>query len=191
MKQSSIIESLRQENEDGLIAIYRLYNRSLIFFARKYCSSVQEAEEVVSEAFLKFWERRSQFEQVDKIRSFLYVVVKNLCLNRNRKSRFILQIDDISDYEEVLVEDSDIFLQIVRTELLTLIFEEVNLLPEKQKMIFQMSFMEDLTIEQISAKLLMTPNAVYANKSRALATLRRKLDLKNSCVFLLIFKDLF
>lgn len=191
MKQSAIIESLRQENEDGLVAIYRLYNRSLLFFARKHCSSVQEAEEVVSEAFLKFWERRSQFEQVDKIRSFLYVVVKNLCLNRNRKSRFILQIDDISDYEEVLVEDSDIFLQIVRTELLTLIFEEVNLLPEKQKMIFQMSFMEDLTIEQISAKLLMTPNAVYANKSRALATLRRKLDLKNSCVFLLIFKDLF
>ncbi|MEN5436432.1 sigma-70 family RNA polymerase sigma factor [Sphingobacterium faecium] len=191
MKQSSIIESLRQDNEDGLVAIYRLYNRSLLFFARKHCSSVQEAEEVVSEAFLKFWERRSQFEQVDKIRSFLYVVVKNLCLNRNRKSRFILQIDDISDYEEVLVEDSDIFLQIVRTELLTLIFEEVNLLPEKQKMIFQMSFMEDLTIEQISAKLLMTPNAVYANKSRALATLRRKLDLKNSCVFLLIFKDLF
>lgn len=191
MKQSSIIESLRQDNEDGLVAIYRLYNRSLLFFARRYCSSVQEAEEVVSEAFLKFWERRSQFEQVDKIRSFLYVVVKNLCLNRNRKSRFILQIDDISDYEEVLVEDSDIFLQIVRTELLTLIFEEVNLLPEKQKMIFQMSFMEDLTIEQISAKLLMTPNAVYANKSRALATLRRKLDLKNSCVFLLIFKDLF
>ena len=191
MKQSAIIESLRQENEDGLVAIYRLYNRSLLFFARRYCSSVQEAEEVVSEAFLKFWERRSQFEQVDKIRSFLYVVVKNLCLNRNRKSRFIVQIDDISDYEEVLVEDSDIFLQIVRTELLTQIFEEVNLLPEKQKMIFQMSFMEDLTIEQISAKLLMTPNAVYANKSRALATLRQKLDLKNSCVFLLIFKDLF
>lgn len=191
MKQSAIIESLRQENEDGLVAIYRLYNRSLIFFARKYCSSVQEAEEIVSEAFLKFWERRRQFEQVDKIRSFLYVVVKNLCLNRNRKSRFIVQIDDISDYEEVLVEDSDIFLQIVRTELLTQIFEEVNLLPEKQKMIFQMSFMEDLTIEQISAKLLMTPNAVYANKSRALTTLRQKLDLKNSCVFLLIFKDLF
>lgn len=191
MKQSAIIESLRQENEDGLVAIYRLYNRSLIFFARKYCSSVQEAEEIVSEAFLKFWERRRQFEQVDKIRSFLYVVVKNLCLNRNRKSRFIVQIDDISDYEEVLVEDSDIFLQIVRTELLTQIFEEVNLLPEKQKMIFQMSFMEDLTIEQISAKLLMTPNAVYANKSRALTTLRQKLDLKNFCVFLLIFKDLF
>ena len=191
MKQSSIIESLRQDNEDGLVAIYRLYNRSLLFFARRYCSSVQEAEEVVSEAFLKFWERRRQFEQVDKIRSFLYVVVKNLCLNRNRKSRFIVQIDDISDYEEVLVEDSDIFLQIVRTELLTQIFEEVNLLPEKQKMIFQMSFMEDLTIEQISAKLLMTPNAVYANKSRALTTLRQKLDLKNSCVFLLIFKDLF
>jgi RNA polymerase sigma-70 factor (ECF subfamily) len=191
MNQSSIIESLRQENEDGLVAIYRLYNRSLIFFARKYCSSVQEAEEVVSEAFLKFWERRSQFEQVDKIRSFLYVVVKNLCLNRNRKSRFIVQIDDISDYEDVLVEDSDFFLQIIRTELLTQIFEEVNLLPEKQRTIFQMSFMEDLTIEQISAKLLMTPNAVYANKSRALATLRQKLDLKNSCVFLLLFNDLF
>ncbi|MEN5194326.1 RNA polymerase sigma factor [Sphingobacterium faecium] len=190
MKQSSIIESLRQDNEDGLVAIYQLYNRPLIFFARKYCASLQEAEEVVSEAFLKFWERRSQFEQLDKIRSFLYVVVKNLCLNLNRKSRFIVQIDDISDYEEVLLEDTDFLMQIVRTELLDQIHQEVNLLPEKQKMIFEMSFMEDLTIEQISAKLLMTPNAVYANKSRALATLRQKLDLKNSCVFLLILKDL-
>lgn len=190
MKQSSIIESLRQENEDGLVAIYRLYNRSLLFFARKYGASVQEAEEVVSEAFLKVWEKRTEFEHLDKIRSFLYVVVKNLCLNRNRKSRFVVQIDNITDYEEVLVEDTDFLMQIVRTELLAQINQEVNLLPEKQKMIFEMSFMEDLTIEQISAKLAMTPNAVYANKSRALTTLRQKLDLKNSCVFLLIFKDL-
>lgn len=174
-----LINSLRDGEEEGLVGIYRLYNRQLLFFAKKYVGDYQVAEEIVGDVFVKVWERRASFSNLDRLRAFLYIATKNRCLNVLRDTNIHERIDDVANYEELLYDDTDIFTKIVRTELLKRIFDEVEKLPAKQREVFNKTFLEDKTIEEIGEELGMAAQAVYTNRSRALTTLRQNLRLKD------------
>lgn len=183
MEKNVLIGYLNSGNEVGLTGIYRLYYKPLLYFVQSYVNSFQLSEEIVSDVFVKLWERRENFSSLDRVKAFLYISAKNTCLNNLRKNRLVTSIEEIEDYDQILAEDSDAFVKIVRGELLNSIIEEVQRLPAKQREIFTMTFWEDMSIEQISQQLEMNPSAVYTNRSRALAALRVKFDVKNSLMF--------
>jgi RNA polymerase sigma-70 factor (ECF subfamily) len=187
MDHSVLINYLHDDNDAGLIGIYRLYNKPLLYFVQRYLKNYQLAEEVVADVFVKVWERRQQFADINRLRAFLYIAAKNICLNKLRGDRIFKDVENIDDYDHLLMEDSDVFTRIVRAELLKSIMDEVQRLPEKQRQIFHMSFMDDMSIDEIGIKLDMSPNAVYTNKSRALATLRGNLKMKNSLYVATLF----
>ncbi|HLT86339.1 MAG TPA: sigma-70 family RNA polymerase sigma factor [Sphingobacterium sp.] len=179
-----LINSLQNGEEGGLEGIYRLYSKQLLFFAQKYIKNYQIAEEIVADVFVKLWERRVSFSSLDRIRAFLYIVTKNKCLNQLRGTNRCESIDDVDNYEELLYEDLDAFAKIVRAELLKMIYNEVQKLPEKQREVFNKTFLEDKTIEEISKEMNMAPQAVYTNKSRALTALRQSPRLKDALLLL-------
>lgn len=181
-----LINSLRNGEEGGLVGIYRLYNKRLLFFAQKYVRNYQIAEEIVGDIFVKVWERRTSFSNLNRLRAFLYIATKNRCLNVLRATNAHEPIDDIANYEELLYGDADIVTKIIRTELLKRIFDEVERLPTKQREIFNKTFIEDKTIEEISDELGMAPQAVYTNKSRALMTLRQNLHIKDFLLLIIL-----
>lgn len=179
-----LVNSLHRGEEGGLVGIYRRYNKQLLFFAQKYVKNYQIAEEIVADVFVALWERRASFANLYRIRAFLYIATKNKCLNQLRGTNLCEFIDDVANYEELLFEDAGVFTKIVRTELLSMIYDEVGKLPGKQREVFNKIFLEDKTAEDIAKEMNMAPHAVYANKSRALATLRQNLRLKDSLFFL-------
>lgn len=186
MDHAILIHALRNGKEDGLIGIYRLYNKPLLFFARKYVKDYQIAEEIVSDVFVKVWERRSNFHSLDNVRAFLYIATKNRCLNQLRVTNIYETMDELTDYEELLFEDAEAFTKIVHTELIKAVFKEVERLPKKQREVFNKLFLEDKTIEETCKELNMAPQAVYTSKSRALAILRQRLRLRDALYLLVL-----
>jgi len=176
MESAVLIKFLNNGDEAGLVGIYRLYYKPLIYFVQRYIRNQQEAEEIVSDAFIKLWERRENFASMERVKAFLYICAKNRCLNALRGTSLLKQVEDIQDYDHALSEDPEALAKIVRTELFKAISEEIQRLPEKQRDVLAMIFVEDMSIDEISQQLRMTPSAIYANKSRALATLREKFD---------------
>lgn len=181
----ALIDSLHHDEGKGLVGIYRLYYKQILFFAQKYVKNYQVAEEIVTDVFVKLWERRIAFTSLNSVRAFLYIATKNRCLNQLRGKKYYEALDDVANYEDLLYEDTDVFTKIIRTELLNMIFSEVQKLPQKQQEVFNMTFLEDKTVEDIGKAMNMTPHAVYTNKSRALATLRRNLQIRD-VLFLLV-----
>lgn len=185
-----LVNALQCGEEEGLVDIYRLYNKQILFFAQKYVKNYQIAEEIVADVFVKLWERRTSFSSLNRIRAFLYIATKNRCLNQLRGINHYESIDDIGNYEELPYEDADAFTKIVRTELLSIIYGEVQKLPEKQREVFNKTFLEDKTAEDIAKEMNMALHAVYTNKSRALAALRQSLRLKDSLFLLALLSAL-
>jgi len=187
MNHVILIHALQTGKEDGLIGIYRLYNKPLLFFAQKYVKNYQIAEEIVSDVFVKVWERRECFYSLENVKAFLYIATKNRCLNQLRVTNIYEHIEELTNYEDLIFEDAEAFTKIVRTEVIKAIFEEVERLPEKQREVLNKMFLEDKTIEEICKELNMAPQAVYTNKSRALAILRQSVRLKDALyIFVLI-----
>lgn len=191
MESSILLKNLRDGKEEGLVAAYRLYRQSLLYFVIRYVDNREEAEDIVADVFVKAWNRRNEFQHIDGLRAFLYVSAKNASLNYLRKSPSLSLSDAAENFEELLQEDADIFLNITRTELVKSILDEVEKLPQKQQDVFKYTFLEDFTIEEISQKMHISATAVYANRSRALATLRALLAGKGIVASLSLLYFLF
>ncbi|MEH6306302.1 sigma-70 family RNA polymerase sigma factor [Olivibacter sp. CPCC 100613] len=187
MDHSVLINYLHDDNDAGLIGIYHLYNKPLLYFVQRYLKNYQLAEEVVADVFVKVWERRQQFANINALRAFLYIAAKNICLNKLRGDRIFKDAENIDDYDQLLTEDSDAFTKIVRAELLKSIMDQVQRLPDKQRQIFHMTFIDGMSMDEIGMHLGMSPNAVYTNKSRALATLRDHIKAKDSLFVVILF----
>ena len=190
MENTVFIDDLRNGEEEGLVAAYRLYRQPLLFFVIRYVGSRETAEDIVADVFVKAWNARDIFHRVDSLRAYLYTAAKNASLNYLRKPQPVSLEDVPADFEETGF-DEDIFSGILRTELIKSILEEVDKLPQKQREVFRYTFLEDLNVEEISEKLQLSATAVYANRSRAIATLRELLMKKGVVVTLSLLQALF
>jgi RNA polymerase sigma-70 factor (ECF subfamily) len=185
-KENSIIDDFSQGQETALASLFHQYSSPLLFFAKQYLKDESIAEEIVSDAFIKSWKHRTQFVSIDNLKSFLYVVTKNACLNQLRHLARMPKNCDIADLESELLADQDALSKIIRTELISQLYEQVELLPPLQREIFKLSFFEDLSTEEIATKLTILPSSVYMNKSRAINTLRKKLNVDDRIFALLL-----
>src|SRR5690606_27892570 len=179
MDQSSPINNLQQGKEEGLTAIYRQYKRPLLYFTLQFVDR-ETAEETVSDTFVKVWKLRKHFHTMEKLKAFLYISTKNACLNHLRRPQTKWNIEDIETWHEELSEDPEVYSKIVQTELLKQIYEEVDKLPQNHRDVFNMTYLEDMTVEEISKKLKISPTAVYTYRSRAIALLRNSRKIKDS-----------
>lgn len=154
----------------------KLYD-PLVYFAKQYVKVLEVAEEIVSDSFILFWERKTQFLDYNQIRSFLYVCTKNACLNHIRKTKNIQIIDTPEQIESIIQNDTDLLTQMIRVELIELVNHKINHLPEKQREVFRLAYIEDLTSQEISAELKISIESVYIHKSRALRFLKDNIKL--------------
>lgn len=167
------------KDETELKAVFKLYHRALLYFSNQYVKDFSVAEEIVSDVFIKIWEYPQPFDDIYKLRSFLYVMTKNASLNFLRTQEYKVEKITFEDLEEQLYKEADVLKKIVQTELIKTIYDELENLPEKQREVFLLSFIEGLSSKEISDKLHITVTAVYANKSRAIAKLRESLSAED------------
>lgn len=183
MENAFVIQMLHKGNEEGLIAVFRKYNRSLLYFVMQYVKREEIAEEIVSDTFIKVWELRDQFKSIDNLRAFLYISAKHASLNHLRSPLLKKEIVNVAECEELVYAESDTLSKIIRTELIASIYVQIAKLPEKQREVFMLTFIEDLDASEISKKLGISLTAVYANRSRAITTLRGRLQINDYLYF--------
>ena len=66
------IEQIQHGNEQAFKSLFDEYYQGLCVFASAYLKDDDLSADVVQEAFVKFWNRRRDFDHIVKIKSFLY-----------------------------------------------------------------------------------------------------------------------
>lgn len=172
MARSEIyLRDLHEGQESGLHHFIGIHGKSLRFFAYSLVRNKEVAEEIVSDVFFKLWNGREGFASAQKVKAFLYIATRNACYDYldSPKNRVLYDTDVTDELEH---PQKDLLVQIIQTELVELIYDEVNNLPEQQASVFRMSYLEGLTTDEISDALGITSNAIFLARSRALARLR-------------------
>ncbi len=152
--------------------VYKYYFAPLYAFATQYVAG-EEAEEVVQDTMLWLWENRRSLIMELSLKSLLFTIVKNKCLNlaghQKIKNR-ILQA--IQKKHEEQFQDPDFYLE---NELFSLFQKTLSQLPEKYRQAFEMSRIEGLTHKEIAEQLGVSPQTVNYRLSKALEILRTEL----------------
>src|SRR5258706_10147287 len=131
--EHEILTLLHRNHEKALEMIFRKYHVALFYFDMQYLKNLQEVEDIVAESFFKFWEKRNDFDSLAAIKSFLYTVVKNACLNQlkqdKRHAACHLEIGYLSQKTEELLADQ----KMIKAKLLHRIWEDIEQLPPERR----------------------------------------------------------
>ncbi len=142
----------------------------LCSFANKFLKSTDKSKDVAQEALVKFWEKKHEFDDMKGVKSFLYVVVKNSCINTLKKSN--KNVDLI--YLRELESESFLKKNIINQETFLIVRNAVNHLPNRQKQIIELS-MQGLKNPEIASRLAISPLTVHTAKKNAYRKLREVL----------------
>jgi RNA polymerase sigma-70 factor (ECF subfamily) len=154
--------------------LFRSHFKGLTHFAVTYVKDGEAAREIVQEAFINLWEKRTGIDLSKPVKSYLTTSVRNRCLNYlrdNKKfSSDLLAIEhaSVNDY----YEQSD---KLVEAEIRDKIAGSIGELPEKCREIFVLSRSENMKYQEIADRLQISVKTVEAQMSKALQHLRGRL----------------
>lgn len=177
------IAAIKNGDKKAFAQVYEHYWKKLLTISFQHTKDKELAEEIVQDVFISLWQRRNNLE-IEHLSSYLATAVKFSTfkmLHRTRRQEMIrdavLPKDDHQLDEEVI--DAR-FLQ----EYVDGIVEK---LPERCKLVFQLSRKEQKSHQEIAEELHISEKAVEANITRALKMLRVNLRRVGFSLFFFLF----
>lgn len=158
--------------------IFRLFYKPLCFFAYKILLDQAKAEDLVQDGLLKLWQRRGDFESINKVKSFLYVSVRNACFDDIEHQKVIGRHRD-ELHRTAGPSDENILEVLMQAEVVASVFSMVNTLPDQCRKVIRMTFEEGKTPKQIADELGITVSTVSNQKMRGLILLKKRLSEKD------------
>jgi RNA polymerase sigma-70 factor (ECF subfamily) len=136
-----------------------------------------ETEEVVQEAFIRVWKKLPVFRNEIRFSTWLYKIVVNLCYDylKAEKARKKISDRDSSKDLTILTSDENVEKDMVNREQADLIRMLTSKLSSRQKVVFVLSELEELPVDEISAITGMTPSKIKSNLYCARREIREKL----------------
>jgi RNA polymerase sigma-70 factor (family 1) len=172
------VELMREIKAGNMFAfdiLYKKYSRKVYNFGYSILKSTEETENLIQDVFLNFWEDRLNIEKDSSIKSYIFTLTYNSAISVMRKkaseSRYFEYLKTLQEAREEPVN-----LELEYNELSTRLDMIIKALPQRQKEIYLMHKIEELTYNQIAKRLNISVNTIENHMSRALKTIRRKLE---------------
>ncbi len=148
-------------DERAYSTLFMRFAGPLNHFATTLVHKPEIAEEIVSDVFIRVWEKRESLDQVSNLRMYLYISVRNYCVNYKRAQNHpeILDLDKIPG-ELVAPELSNPMQITIARQLHRQIIDAITLLPPKCRLIFTLAKNDGLKIREIAELLNVSPKTV-------------------------------
>lgn len=165
---------------------FKEYVDMLYAYALGFCRDQDVAEDVVQEAFVRFWTMREKIAYTESIYGYLQRTVRNMCINQKMRERveekYRQELLNTEEGEFDWVDDNA--LEELRRQLL----DAIDRLPEKCREIFVLSCVEGLKYQEVADQLGVSINTVKTQVRFGYKKLRADLDIpeKNLIIILLI-----
>lgn len=172
--QIELIQKITIGNTSAFEEVYRLHYKALCRFAYKYIDDVDNAQDIVQDTMLKVWEQRARLSEISNIKSYLFLAVKNSCLNYLEHKKVMCKHAEIVSAEINLLslQESNLAFEEEHDLLEEKIFEAIENLPKQCGDIFKMKYIEGKKIKEIAELSNLSPRTVEAHVFNALKKLR-------------------
>ena len=160
-------------------AIYQKNRDKFVLIAQSYVREHSLAEDIVAEAFAKFWDRRADIRDTSLPEAYIMKMVKNMCLNRMRDRLTRMRLES---------EMNDSGVRALESELAFLSSEDLGFLfssdvaeifrnamaefPDLTRNIFYASRFDGMTYQEIARKYGISERKVKRDIMNVLASLR-------------------
>jgi RNA polymerase sigma-70 factor (ECF subfamily) len=175
LEKDNWLAAFNQGDSSAFRIIFESYNKILFTCAMQLVKDKEQAEDIVSEAFTKLWQRHDVFQTEEHIKAFLFVTTRNASLNYLRHIQRKTASQNELSYLQRDKDDQDIITDMIEGELLRKIYPLIETLPSKCKTIFKLIYFEDASTDEVAEKLHISPRNVLNQKRRAIQLLKKRL----------------
>lgn len=142
--------------------LVRKYQQKVYWHIRKMVIDHEDADDLTQEVFIKVWKHLENFRQDAQLYTWLYRIATNECLNflKSKKRKFFLPINDVSAELTAKIDQAD---NITGEEIQLKLQKALLKLPDKQRLVFNMKYYDDLKYEEISEILGTSVGALKAS----------------------------
>ena len=131
------------------------YQQKIYWHIRKMVIDHEDTDDLTQETFIKIWNGLANFRSDAQLFTWIYRIATNECLNflRKKRNKFFLPIGDVEDelLQKLELSSSNIENYISGEEIELKLQKAILKLPEKQRLVFNMKYFDELKYEEMSA----------------------------------------
>jgi RNA polymerase sigma factor (sigma-70 family) len=175
-KHYQLVVECKQGSRKACYELYRLYSKAMLNVAFRILDNMDEAEDVLQEAFLDAFNKVKDFRQETTFGLWLKQIVVNRSINllRKRKLEWVEmeseQLENIAEEEEY--DDEEVQYKVEQVK------EAMKLLPEGYRVVLSLYLLEGYDHEEIGQILNITENTSRTQFLRAKRKLSEVLKIK-------------
>lgn len=159
-----LIARLRDENtcREAFAEVIATYSEPLYWQIRRMVQSHDDANDLLQNTFLKAWQSIDLFRGEAKLSTWLHKIAINESITFLAKERKRLNIS-IDDEESMLINTIEADEYIDGDELKLKLRKAIATLPEKQRLVFNMKYFDEMKYEEMSEILDTSVGALKAS----------------------------
>jgi RNA polymerase sigma-70 factor (ECF subfamily) len=164
LKERDLLERFRNADtrNDAFNALVHQYQQKIYWHIRKMVIDHNDADDLTQETFIKVWNNLLNFKGDSQLYTWLYRIATNECLRflDKKKRRFFLPIVNVQAELLTKLESGNL---VTGEEIQLKLQKALLTLPDKQRIVFNMKYFDDMKYEDISAILGTSVGALKAS----------------------------
>jgi RNA polymerase sigma-70 factor (ECF subfamily) len=179
--ESELIAHLKTEGKKEMAfhILVQTYRERLYWHIRKLVMNHDDADDILQNVFIKVWKNVENFREDSSIFTWLFRIATNESLTFLQKKRkySVFSADEITDYLVESFEADDYF---DGDEIQRRLQRAVLHLPEKQRIVFNMKYFDEMKYEEIAEIVETSVGALKASYHHAVKKVEEFMKKENN-----------
>lgn len=178
MAEETLVKELKTKKTQAQAfdVLVNTYKKRLYWQIRGIVLNHDDADDVLQNTFIKIFKNIDGFKGESQLFSWMYRIATNEALNFIKHQSKIQGISDI-DYQEKLVANLQADVYFEGDEIQLKLQQAIATLPEKQKLVFNMKYFQELKYEEISQILETSVGGLKASYHLAVKKVEQYLKM--------------
>ncbi len=163
------------QREEAFRFIVDEYTERLYWHVRRFLCSHEDTNDLLQEVFIKIWASLPSFRGGSSLYTWIYRIATNEVLNQLRKQKFkaFLSMDSASSVLERKIDEDPYF---NGDELQKELYKAIQRLPEKQRIVFNLRYFDDMKYSDIAEITGTSEGALKASYHHAYTKIKDDLQ---------------
>lgn len=159
----------------GFNMLVRAYQQRVYWLIRKMVIDHDDANDLTQEVFIKVYKAIDNFREDSQLFTWIYRIATNECLSylSKKRKRFFLPLEDVGKELAGKLDNSSL---ISGDEIQKKLQLAILKLPDKQRLVFNMKYFEDMSYEDMSEVTNTSVGALKASFHHAVKKIEEYLE---------------
>lgn len=151
IEDSELLKLFRDEGkrQEAFSLLLKKYQQKIYWHIRRMVVDHDDADDLVQDVFIKVWKNLDSFRQDSQLYTWIYRIATNECITflNKKKDKLNVSYEEMSEKLGDSLSDDNFF---TGEEIQKKLQKAILTLPEKQRLVFNMKYYDDLKFQEIS-----------------------------------------